>query len=106
MVMNLTTRFEQLPLDALHAYCQRQPIRRLAVFGSFLRDDFTDESDIDLLVEFDSAAKIGYFGLVTIQDELSTLLHRRVDLLTPAALSRFFRDRVLEQAVSLYETKR
>lgn len=95
-----------LPLETIRAYCRKQPIQRLALFGSVLRDDFTDESDVDMLVEFQPGAKVGYFKLVEIQDDLSALVGRPVDLLTPKSLSPYFRQRVLDTAQVIYEAER
>jgi predicted nucleotidyltransferase len=82
---------------ALAAFCERHHIRRLALFGSVLRDDFRIDSDVDVLVEFEPDHVPG-FSFVTIQDQLTELLGRRVDLHTAASLSRHFRDDVLRQA--------
>ena len=57
-------------MDRIAEFCQRNRIRRLALFGSVLRDDFTPESDVDVLVEFEPDARVG-FAFVTVQDELS-----------------------------------
>lgn len=82
--------------------CKRWHIRRLALFGSVLRDDYGPESDIDVLVEFESGHVPG-FGFITIQDELTAIFGRSVDLHTPATLSRYFREDVLERARDLYD---
>ncbi len=81
--------------------CRQWRIRRLAVFGSALRDDFRPESDLDLLVEFepDQTPGLGFFRL---QDALSQLLDRQVDLNTPTCLSPYFRDDVVSHAEDLY----
>ena len=71
-----------LPMDAIRDYCQKWSIREFAVFGSVLRDDFDAESDIDVLVEFHEGARRTLFDLVTMTEELETLLGRKVDLLT------------------------
>jgi predicted nucleotidyltransferase len=92
-----------LPYEAIAAFCQQHPIRRLSLFGSVLRDDFTPESDVDVLVEFAPNAGVGYFELVQMQIELSAIFGREVDLLTPNALSRQFRERVLSAAQVVYE---
>ena len=92
-----------LPLEAIQAFCEKYPIRKLSLFGSVLREDFSSVSDVDVLVEFEPGAKIGYFELVEMQFELSDLLGREVDLLTPGALSQHFRQQVLDTAVALYE---
>lgn len=88
--------------DVLADFCRRHHIRRLALFGSVLRDDFTPHSDVDVLVEFEPGKTPGlaFFGM---QDELSELLGRKVDLNTPAFLSRYFRDRVLREAKVVYD---
>ena len=83
------------------AFCQRHHIRRLALFGSALRDDFRPDSDVDVLVEFEPGHTPG-FGFVTMGDELSEILGRRVDLNTPQDLSRYFRAHVLREAEELY----
>lgn len=83
-------------------FCQRHHIRRLSLFGSVLRSDFTPDSDVDVLVEFETGAQIGW-GIVDIADELSHMIGRKVDLRTPMELSRHFRKQVLAEAVVIYE---
>ena len=92
-----------IPYDEIAAFCRRNRIRRLALFGSVLRDDFGPQSDVDVLVEFEPEARVGYFGLVTMQDELAAMLGREVDLLTTGALSKYFRQKVLDSAQVVYE---
>ena len=91
----------EVPSEKLVEFCQRHRIRRLAFFGSVLRDDFRPGSDVDVLVEFQPGMTPGlaFFGM---QDELSEILGRRVDLNTPGFLSRYFRDEVLREAETLY----
>lgn len=91
----------QVPPDRLQAFCRANGIRRLALFGSVLRDDFRPESDIDILVEFLPGVHVG-LAFFRMQDELSTLLGRPVDLNTPGSLSRYYRDEVLREAEALY----
>jgi len=90
-----------VPRERIAEFCRRHHIRRLAFFGSVLRDDFTQESDVDILVEFEpgKAPGLAFFG---IQDELSKLLGRRVDLNTPNELSKYFKDEVLAEAEPIY----
>jgi len=88
----------QVPREALAEFCRRNQIRRLSLFGSVLREDFGPESDVDVLVEFDPEARVGFFALVRMEMELSELLGHKVDLNTPGFLSKYFRDRVLEEA--------
>ncbi len=91
-----------IPEDEVAELCRRHRIRRLALFGSVLRDDFEPGSDVDILVEFEPGAAPG-FGFVAIQNELSELLGHTVDLHTPATLSRYFRQKVLKEARPLYD---
>jgi len=92
-----------LPQEVLAEFCRRHHIRRLALFGSALREDFGPESDIDLLVEFEPGHIPGLFGIARMERELSALLGgRKVDLRTPEDLSRYFRDEVLRQAEVQY----
>src|SRR5678815_1684688 len=83
-------------------FCRRNHIRRLALFGSVLRDDFGPDSDVDVLVEFEPGHVPGlaFFGM---QDELSEILGRQVDLNTPGFISPYFRDKVQAEAVVLYD---
>ena len=74
--------------------CRRNPIRRLAFFGSVLRDDFGPRSDVDVLVELTPEAQVTLLDMVRMQDELSAIIGRRVDLRTKGFLSRYSRDEV------------
>lgn len=96
MAKNLT-----MPKDRIADLCGRHHIRRLAVFGSVLRDDFGPDSDVDILVEFEKGSEPG-FAFFRIQEELSELLGRKVELHTPNFLSRYFRDEVLKTAEVQY----
>ena len=88
-----------IPKDKVEEFCRRNHIRKLAFFGSVLRDDFSPDSDIDVLVEFEPDAGVGFFELYDIEQELSSLLcGRKVDLSTPKCLSKYFRDKVLSEA--------
>jgi len=92
-----------LPQDKIAEFCRRHHIRRLSVFGSALRPDFHKDSDIDILVEFESGHAPGLFGIAHMERELTALLGgRKVDLRTPEDLSRYFRQRVLEEAEVQY----
>jgi predicted nucleotidyltransferase len=94
-----------IPAERLAEFCRRHHIRKLSLFGSVLRDDFRPESDVDVLVEFEPGHTPGlaFFGM---QDELSEILGRRVDLNTAGFLSPYFRDEVLAEADMLYESPR
>lgn len=98
----MTLSIELPPEEKITEFCREHNIRRLSVFGSALGDDFGEDSDIDILVEFESGAVPGFFRLVEIQEELTTLFGRKVDIRTPRDLSRYFREEVLEAAEVLY----
>ena len=83
-------------------FCRRHRIRRLALFGSVLRDDFRPDSDVDVLVEFEPDAVVGLIRLAGIEIELSQLLGRKVDLRSPGDLSRYFREQVVQSAEVVY----
>jgi len=88
--------------DEVSAFCQRHHIARLALFGSVLRDDFGPDSDVDVLVEFQTGHVPG-FNFLSIEREFSGLLHgRRVDMVTPQFLNHRIRDQVLSSAEPLY----
>lgn len=87
--------------NGLAEFCRQNGVRRLAVFGSALRDDFRPESDVDILVEFEAGRTPG-LRFFSMQEELSRLFDRTVDLHTPASLSRDFRGQVLSEAVDQY----
>ena len=90
-----------IPRERLAAFCHRHHICKLSLFGSVLRDDFGPDSDVDVLVEFEPGKTPG-LAFFTMQDELSKLLERNVDLNTPMCLSRYFRDEVLTEAEAVY----
>lgn len=94
----------RIPIDQkkIADFCRRNHIRRLALFGSVLRDDFRPDSDVDVLVEFEGGYPVGFFEMVGMELELSEILKRKVDLRTPAELSRYFRQKVLESAQVQY----
>jgi uncharacterized protein len=92
-----------VPTREIAAVAERYHIRKLALFGSVLRDDFDSDSDIDMLVEFEPGHGGGFFNFITIQIELSELMGREVDLNTREDLSRYFRQKVLDGAVTIYE---
>jgi hypothetical protein len=91
----------EVPRERIADFCRQHHIRRFAFFGSVLRDDFTPSSDVDVLVEFEPGKTPGY-GFVSVEEELSRILGRRVDLRTPQELSKYFRDEVLAEAEEVY----
>jgi len=91
-----------LPLQAIEALCRKHHIRRLSLFGSAVRKDFKPESDVDVLVEFEPGARIGFLALSRIQRELETILHRPVDLVPRRGLKPAIREQVLKEEVVIY----
>ncbi|MBI5154321.1 nucleotidyltransferase family protein [Candidatus Poribacteria bacterium] len=91
----------EIDKDALAAFCRRNHIRKLSLFGSILREDFTPESDVDVLVEFEAGRAPG-FAFFTLHEELEAIIGRKVDLNTPECLSRYFIKEVLRDAETIY----
>ncbi len=91
-----------MPQEQLEAFCRRHHIRRFALFGSVLRDDFSPDSDVDVLVEF-APGHVPGLAFFDMEAELAQLIGRKVDLNTPQFLSRYFRDTVLGEAEVLYD---
>ena len=100
--MKQTTLPINLSQEEIQQFCQRHSIRKLSLFGSVLSDDFTKESDVDVLVEFESGKTPG-LAIITMEDELSNMINRQIDLRTSADLSRYFREQVLAEAIVIYE---
>jgi predicted nucleotidyltransferase len=94
---------QKISKDRLTAFCKRNHIRRLSVFGSALRGQLRPESDIDLLVEFEEDHTPGLFSIIRMEMELTEALGRKVDLRTPEDLSEYFRDEVVENAEVQYQ---
>ena len=89
--------------DKLREFCERHYIRRLAIFGSALRDDFGPESDVDVLVDFVPGNTPGFFKLFEMEEELSGLLGgHKAEMRTLEDLSRYFRDKVVAEAEVQY----
>ncbi len=94
----------EVPNGKLATFCRRHHIKKLSFFGSVLRDDFRPDSDIDVLVEFEPGHIPGW-DIVSIEDELSSILSRKVDMHTRDDLSRYFRDRVVREAKVQYSAE-
>jgi uncharacterized protein len=93
----------EIPKATISAFCEQHHIAKLSLFGSVLREDFTPESDIDVLVEFEAGHIPGLLAFSQMQIDLSNLLGRDVHLSTPSFISDDFRDKVLETAQVQYE---
>jgi uncharacterized protein len=100
----LTTQIE-LPMEKIAEFCRRWKIARLEVFGSVLRDDFRRESDVDFLYTFAPEARWGW-DIVTMEEELSALLQRPVDLVSREAVASsrnwIRREQILSSAHEIY----
>ena len=92
-----------IPQEAIAAFCRRHQIHRLAFFGSVLRDDFSTESDVDVLVEFEPGARVGLITLAGMEIEVSRLLGRKAEIHTVKGLNPRFRDKVLNEAEVSYD---
>jgi predicted nucleotidyltransferase len=87
----------KIPQEKLAEFCRRRRIKKLSLFGSVLRDDFGPDSDVDVLVEFETGHTPG-FAIIDMENELSGMVGRKVDMRTPNDLSRYFRDRVVRES--------
>ena len=92
----------EVPKERIAEFCQRHHIRKLALFGSVLREDFRPDSDVDVLVEFEPGHTVGLLRMAGLELELSEMLRRKVDLRTAADLSRYFRDEVVRTSEIQY----
>ena len=88
--------------DSVAEFCRRRQIAELALLGSALREDFGPTSDVDLLVAFDSGAKVSLFDLVDMADELSGLYGQQVDLVPKEGLKPVIRQSVIESSRIIY----
>ncbi|HPR16707.1 MAG TPA: nucleotidyltransferase family protein [Candidatus Cloacimonadota bacterium] len=88
--------------SVLSEFCRQNNIKKLSLFGSALRNELRPDSDIDLLVEFFENDIPGLLKLAAMENQLTEFLNRKVDLRTPAELSKYFREEVLSHAKTLY----
>lgn len=92
----------KIPKENIRDFCMRYQITRMALFGSVLREDFRPDSDVDVLVIFDPAARIGFLTLGKMTRELSAILHRPVDLVPQDGLKPTIKDEILSSAQEVY----
>ena len=89
--------------DNIVTICKKYCINELSIFGSSLRDDFTKNSDIDILVSFNKGANITLFDIIELENEFSELLNREVDIVEKEALKNPIRkDRILSTREIIY----
>lgn len=92
----------EVDLDALRRVCKRYHVTELSVFGSAARGELRPESDVDLLVVFEEGARVTLFTLVDLQQELSDLFRRRVDVVPKDGLKPVLQPEILAEARILY----
>ena len=92
-------------LEAVRNSQHFESIKSVAIFGSYVNGTPSSESDIDVLIDFEPSAVIGFFALSDIKNNFESFLKKSVDLLTPAAISKYFRDEVINQAETVYEKR-
>ena len=90
-------------LNAVKSNPNIADIKYVAIFGSYVNGAPRDDSDVDVLIDFYPQATVGLFKYIDIQQNLSQSIGKKVDLLTPQAISKYFRDQVLKEAESVYE---
>lgn len=91
-----------LPIKEITVLCKRYNVRELSLFGSAVKNKLRSGSDIDLLVEFEPDAQVGFITLSRMQRELSSLVHRKVDLIPKGGLKPRLRQEILSAAKVLY----
>jgi predicted nucleotidyltransferase len=89
-------------LEAVKSSDHRNDIKSVAIFGSFVTGAATDTSDVDVLIDFEPAAKVGLLEFVRIQRHLAEAVGRKVDLLTPEAISKYIRNEIMRQSELVY----
>jgi len=92
-------------LEAIKRSPHLESIKSVAIFGSYVNGTPSTDSDIDVLIDFEPSAVIGFFALSDIKSNFESFLKKSVDLLTPAAISKYFRDEVINQAETVYEKR-
>ena len=90
-------------LEAIKSSKLKDSVKKASLFGSYVRKEENKESDIDVLIEFNSDAKIGLFEFARLQRSLGESAGRKVDLLTPDSVSKFFKEKIFREAEIIYE---
>lgn len=91
--------------DELKKFCETNRIKKLSLFGSYAKNSYDEESDIDMLIEFEDDATTGYLGLARMENQLTNLFGIKTDLRTANELSRYFREQVVKEAIVQYAAK-
>lgn len=98
-------KIKKILLEAVKNSQHFESIKSVAIFGSYVNGVPNTDSDIDVLIDFEPSATIGFFALSDIKNNFESFLKKSVDLLTPAAISKYFRDEVLNQSELVYEKR-
>lgn len=93
-----------IPRDAIAAFCKKHGIRKFALFGSVLRDDFGPKSDVDVVAEFKPGVRFTLFDLVDMQDELSAIMGRKAEIFEFRALRPWMQEEVAGSMELFYES--
>jgi uncharacterized protein len=91
--------------EAIENDPNKEDIVRVSLFGSYIHSEAKGDSDVDILIEFRPNSMVGFFTLAQIKRNMEKFAQKEVDLLTPQALSKYFRDEVLQEAETIYEKK-
>src|SRR3954471_6780333 len=105
MVVRHSNAQARLDIDSarIAQFCRSNHIQRLSLYGSVLHDAFRSDSDVDVLIEFETGQEVGLLQMARLEGELSAFLGgRKIDLRTPEELSRCFREQVLATAEEQY----
>ena len=98
-------KIKKILLEAIKNSPYFEAIKSVAIFGSYVNGVPNTDSDIDVLIDFEPSAVVGFFALSDIKNYFESLLKKSVDLLTPSAISKYFRDEVLSHAEIVYEKR-
>lgn len=96
-------KIKQKIKEAIEKDPLRENIQKVSLFGSHLHGDFKNDSDVDILIEFTPTAQIGFFKLAQIKRNMENFTNKDIDLLTPEAISEYFREEVLKKTEKIYE---
>ncbi|MCR4315765.1 MAG: nucleotidyltransferase domain-containing protein [Planctomycetes bacterium] len=95
-----------IDVNEIAEFCKRHHIIHLSLFGSVVRADFTAESDVDVLVDFDPGHSPSFFDLYYMEEELTSIFeNRKVEMVPRNALYHKIRNRVLREAELVYEKR-
>jgi predicted nucleotidyltransferase len=91
--------------NEVEEFCKTNRIKKLSLFGSYLNNSYSENSDVDLLVEFENITYYGLLDIARMERELTNILGVKVDLRTPEELSKYFRDSIIKEAEVKYEAR-